>query len=298
MTLDARIYQQFEEAGALTKAQVDEIHESLDHNELPQMGLYPIVRHILHCTSILEDLPLSKGKHTTLQEKQTRVGRLAELHATSIESFCKRVEIYLQKIYAFENKPIEDMQKLVIKCQLFANELFHKCREFEHTIQFNPLYYIYWNFLQRIRMEYGITADKFEISLLQPIHEANLLTHLPEENEDEKAAFKKGEESVKIDSLSYIDPFLVESFKKAEKMALGSNEKFGTAIRCAAFCELLYKNKYLIQAKNNIDVMDNFARSRYKIPSIKNQFSTSNNGERKNHQTKIVKGLPRLDRCF
>lgn len=94
----------------------------------------------------------------------------------------------------------------------------------------------------------------------------------------------------------FIDPLMHDPFIKAEKKALGNIGKFNN-IRCAAFCELLYSKKYIINTKTRQKTMSAFAQSRYGI-DISKALATSKKFRRDSHKTKKIKGQNPLKNCF
>ncbi|HTB99319.1 MAG TPA: hypothetical protein VK705_01415 [Ferruginibacter sp.] len=100
-----------------------------------------------------------------------------------------------------------------------------------------------------------------------------------------------------VDPMCFVDPFILQSFLDAEKKALKSSDKFSNAIRCAAFCEILYEKKYIINTKTRRKTMNNFAKSKYGI-DITIALSTKNSVPRERHKNKTVNNMPPLNRCF
>jgi len=99
-----------------------------------------------------------------------------------------------------------------------------------------------------------------------------------------------------INPLSFLREDIVTLFYSKEKKALGNKANF-SAIRCAAFCELLYAKKYFKPTKLKIKTLTDFAMSKYGL-DIKNSLSSSKKGDRKNHQEKIVSNDTPLRNCF
>lgn len=100
-----------------------------------------------------------------------------------------------------------------------------------------------------------------------------------------------------IGPLSFIDPYVLEFFIKVEKKALGVSGKFTSDIRCAAFCEMLYEKKYIIQTKTRRITMNDFAKSRYGI-DIGQALTTGKKIERKKHKNRKVDMQEPLKNCF
>ena len=98
------------------------------------------------------------------------------------------------------------------------------------------------------------------------------------------------------DPLSFLRDEFVSLFSSKEKIALGNKANF-SAIRCAAFCELLYEKKYFKPTKQKIKTLIAFAMSKYGL-DIKNSLSSSKKTDRKNHQEKIVSNDTPLRNCF
>jgi hypothetical protein len=99
-----------------------------------------------------------------------------------------------------------------------------------------------------------------------------------------------------IKPISYLREEIVSLFYSKEKKALGNKDNF-SAIRCAAFCELLYEKKYFNPTKQKIKTLTAFAMSKYGL-DIKNSLSSSKKTDRKNHQEKIVGNDTPLRNCF
>ena len=98
-------------------------------------------------------------------------------------------------------------------------------------------------------------------------------------------------------SLGFIDDILIDSFLNAEKKAFGKDGKFQSEIRCAAFCEMLYSNKYIRHTKTRQKTINDFAKSRYGIV-VSNALLTSKKANREKHKTNTVSGLKPLKNCF
>ena len=101
----------------------------------------------------------------------------------------------------------------------------------------------------------------------------------------------------KVDPLSYINPSIVSLFLSAEKKALGVNDTFPNKIRCAAFCEILYDRKYIIQSKQNQKQMRDFALARYHL-NISNALLSVKQDARNKHKNFTVDGMPPLKNFF
>lgn len=100
-----------------------------------------------------------------------------------------------------------------------------------------------------------------------------------------------------IDPFVFINPDVKNLFIEAEKIALGGTGKFSSEIRCAAFCELLYSKKYIVNTKKRRVTINQFSRSRYGI-DLKNALETSKNNIRETHKNRTVKGEAPLKACF
>jgi len=101
-----------------------------------------------------------------------------------------------------------------------------------------------------------------------------------------------------VDPLSFIDPDFIDLFLRSEAKATDGTAKFTTAIRCAAFVELLYDRKYLVPVKNlRQQTMIRFAKCRYHI-DIKNALAASKNPARQDNKTRAINGKPPLNKSF
>ena len=101
-----------------------------------------------------------------------------------------------------------------------------------------------------------------------------------------------------IDPLRLIDPDFKSLFLEAEKKATDNTLKFKTAIRCAAFCELLFDvKKYILYTDTRQKTMVSFAKGRYDIHILK-ALATSKKADREKNKNKTVKKMPPLNRCF
>lgn len=110
--------------------------------------------------------------------------------------------------------------------------------------------------------------------------------------------FAKNEKIVKeFDPLSLIDPTMQKLFKLAENKATSDTQTFTTLIRCAAFCELLYEKKYLMNTNSRIKTMTTFAKGKYAL-DISKALATSKNTERNEHKTKVKNNFSPLKNCF
>jgi len=101
----------------------------------------------------------------------------------------------------------------------------------------------------------------------------------------------------KVDPLVFINPSILPLFYSAEKKALGTDGKFPNKIRCAAFCEILYKRKYIIQSKQNQKQMRDFAFARYQF-NISNALLSVKQEARNKHKNFTVDGMPPLKNFF
>lgn len=108
---------------------------------------------------------------------------------------------------------------------------------------------------------------------------------------------KKPSTSSIKDPLNFIDPDLINVFMESEKLALGATGKFNSKIRCAAFCELLYDKKYILQTKTRIKTMVSFAKQKYNI-DIEGSLAASKKTDRNNHKIRSVNKMPGLKNCF
>lgn len=102
--------------------------------------------------------------------------------------------------------------------------------------------------------------------------------------------------TLSVNPLSFLREEITSLFFSIEKKALGNKPNF-SAIRCAAFCELLYAKKYFKTTKLKIKTLTSFAMSKYDL-DIKNSLSSSKKVDRKNHQEKIVSNDIPLRKCF
>ena len=96
--------------------------------------------------------------------------------------------------------------------------------------------------------------------------------------------------------LSFLKEEIISLFFSSEKKALGNKPNF-SAIRCAAFCELLYEKKYFNPTKLKIKTLSAFALAKYGL-DIKNSLASSKKADRKNHQEKTVSNDIPLRKCF
>jgi hypothetical protein len=108
----------------------------------------------------------------------------------------------------------------------------------------------------------------------------------------------------KIKDYQIKDPFylmvpeLIGSFLEKEKEVTGQEGKWpDSSIRLAAFCEILFEKKYLVERKNRIKACNDFAKSRYGI-DIKNSLLASKKNEREEHKTRIKNKKIRLNDYF
>jgi hypothetical protein len=99
-----------------------------------------------------------------------------------------------------------------------------------------------------------------------------------------------------VDPLSFLRKEFISLFLSSEKKALGKKPNF-SAMRCAAFCELLYEKKYFNSTKLKIKTLSAFALARYGL-DIKNSLATSKKADRKNHQEKTVSNDIPLKKCL
>jgi len=84
----------------------------------------------------------------------------------------------------------------------------------------------------------------------------------------------------------YIEPSIHGLFLEKEAKAKNKNGEWDSKIRCAAFCELLYDNKYLGEKKHRINQCNAFAKSRYF--DITNQLQHTKIKEREMHKNKLA----------
>lgn len=103
---------------------------------------------------------------------------------------------------------------------------------------------------------------------------------------------------------SYIDPLVINSFLDTEKRATNNTLTFPSAIRCAAFCEMIYHGQkklgkpYLIQTKTPSKTMAAFAFSRYQIKIMTSLGGGEKKDNRRKHQTQKTNSLPPLKNFF
>ncbi len=100
-----------------------------------------------------------------------------------------------------------------------------------------------------------------------------------------------------LDPLTFINPSILSLFLSAEKKVLEPDGKFPNKIRCAAFCEMLYKRKYIIQSKQNQKQMRDFALVRYQL-NISNALLSVKHEARDKHKNFTVDGMPPLKNFF
>jgi hypothetical protein len=90
-----------------------------------------------------------------------------------------------------------------------------------------------------------------------------------------------------IDPLSNIDPMLHQLFFEKESKAKNKNNQWDTKIKCAAFCELLWNNKYLGEKKERIKKCNDFAKGRYGI-DISVQLDRTKKPDREKHKKMLA----------
>lgn len=97
---------------------------------------------------------------------------------------------------------------------------------------------------------------------------------------------------------NYVNPLFVDLLCQVEEKVLNSKPTFDSTIRCAAFCELLYEKKYLINQKiKNRQTMASFATLRYRL-NIADALKTSKKPARENHKIRKVSNLSPLKSFF
>jgi hypothetical protein len=103
-----------------------------------------------------------------------------------------------------------------------------------------------------------------------------------------------------IDPLEMIEPALLKRFLEIEKDIDNKEGKFNTKIRTAAFCELLYDKKYIMNTNTRIKTIADFAKARYERDGmdITNSLKTAKNAQRENNVENSVNGKPPLKRYF
>lgn len=118
------------------------------------------------------------------------------------------------------------------------------------------------------------------------------------EAEQEKAENKKDEEIKPFDILDYVDVALLERFKQIEDKATNGTKEFSSKIRCAAFCELLMKEKIIKKPEKDwAKYLNIFSQNRYKL-DIGIQLKPAKTEERQEHWTKNKKGQESLRNAF
>lgn len=106
----------------------------------------------------------------------------------------------------------------------------------------------------------------------------------------ELANHKKPEVNNWID---LIEPLMLPLIENAEKKA---NHK-SSAIRCAAFCELLFEKKYIKPTNTRVKTLTTFAASRYGL-NISNALKKSKEDDRNEHKNFSKSGFEPLKKCF
>jgi len=99
------------------------------------------------------------------------------------------------------------------------------------------------------------------------------------------------------DTLNLIDPTFKELFLNAELKVLGEIKSFKSAIRCAAFCEMLLTKKIIRPTKTSRITLALFAKQRYNV-DIKNSLTSAKKPARENHKNNKVNNLRSLKSCF
>ena len=112
-----------------------------------------------------------------------------------------------------------------------------------------------------------------------------------------KSAIPGTENLKNVDALTFINSSIISLFYIAEEKALGIDGKFPNKIRCAAFCELLYEKRYIIQSKQNQKQMRDFALARYQL-NISNALLSVKQEARNKHKNFTVDGMPPLKNYF
>ncbi len=90
-----------------------------------------------------------------------------------------------------------------------------------------------------------------------------------------------------------INPLMANLIDAAE---IKANPKL-SAIRCAAFCEVLYKKGYIKNTTTRIKTMTQFAASRYK-KDISKSLLTSKKEIRDSYKTHTIAGQLPINKCF
>ena len=98
------------------------------------------------------------------------------------------------------------------------------------------------------------------------------------------------------DGDEYIDPLFKDLLIAAENRAT-VNRTFKHAIRCAAFCEMLYEKKYLLNKRDMGPVIKAFALVRYN-KTFKSQLDFGKIKQRTQHKNGIVSRQPPLKTFF
>lgn len=103
---------------------------------------------------------------------------------------------------------------------------------------------------------------------------------------------------------SFINPLVKSSFLETEKQATAGTGKFDRAIRCAAFCEMIYYGKallgkpFMIQTKTPVITMADFALSRYEHKIKPSLGGGDKKAARLEHQRNTKNSLPPLKNSF
>jgi hypothetical protein len=96
-----------------------------------------------------------------------------------------------------------------------------------------------------------------------------------------------------INWVELIEPAMLPLIENAEKKA---NHK-SSAIRCAAFCELLFEKKYIKPTKTRVKTLTTFAASRYGI-NISNALQKTKQAARNEHKNLRKSGFEPLNKSF
>lgn len=102
-----------------------------------------------------------------------------------------------------------------------------------------------------------------------------------------------------VDPMTFIDPLIRNQFLEAEKKALMAANTFSSAIRCAAWCELLYSKKYIKNTNTRQRTMNDFSKTKYGIDIMRALAATrEKKAARENHKNNKVNDQIPLKNCF
>lgn len=209
----------------------------------------------------------------------------------------------------YYSKSIEDFKEnMVINKLNFGNAEYLKYLRDEKLRYTNILEYCLsyniWEEYPEIKSIVNLVSTEM-ISFTRNINDnrTNEMADLTVEGKDD---FKEeiSKSSKKINSTNddeeiYIEPYLLNLIIKAEQKAFGSLGTFDSKTRCAAFCEILYKKKYIKNTKTRIVTISLFAKQRYNL-DIKIALGHGKNkiDDRNNHKNRTIRNLPPLEKCF